>query len=75
MASFCVQNMCEMLRKHNRDLFTDNICKLGRAAERSPTTHVIHEYETDKRDSTFIDLSDSVFIPTIRTKDFLSTGF
>lgn len=35
----------------NRDLFTDNISKLGQVAKQSPATQVLHEYETDKCDS------------------------
>ena len=38
-------------KKLNRDLFIDNICQLSRVANRSQTTHVLQEYETDKRDS------------------------
>lgn len=42
MVSFHVQNMTEMGRKLNRDLFTDNISKLGCVAKQS-LTHVLHE--------------------------------
>ena len=38
-------------KKLNRDLFTYNICQLSRVANRSQTTHMLQEYETDKRDS------------------------
>ena len=51
MVSFHVQNMSETWQKLNRNLFTDNISKLRCVTQRSPTTHKLHEYETDKRDS------------------------
>ena len=38
-------------KKLNKDLFTDNICQLSRVVKRSQMTHVLQEYETDKRDS------------------------
>lgn len=41
----------DVKKKLNKDLFTDNICQLSRVVKRSQTTHVLQEYETDKRDS------------------------
>ena len=43
--------MSEIWRIINRDLFTDNISKLGQVAKQSCATQVLHEYETDKCDS------------------------
>ena len=51
MVWFHVQNMGEIWRILNRDLFTDNISKLGQVAKQSRATQVLHEYETDKCDS------------------------
>lgn len=42
---------CPKYEWDDRDLFIDNICQLSRVANRSQTTHVLQEYETDKRDS------------------------
>ena len=43
--------MSEIWRILNRDLFTDNISKLGQVAKQSRATQVLHEYETDKGDN------------------------
>ena len=51
MVWFCVQIIRETWRILNRDLFTDNISKLGQVAKQSHATQVLHEYETDKCDS------------------------
>ena len=42
--------MSEVIRKLNRDLVTKNLCKLSHVAKCSLTTHVLHEYETEKYD-------------------------
>ena len=47
MVWFHVQNMGEIWRILNRDLFTDNISKLGQVAKQSCATQVLHEYETE----------------------------